>query len=239
MPEAADAPVAIVTGGAGFIGSAIVERLEADGHRVAVLDRESEYAVDLTDEHSVRAAARRVLADHGRCDVIVHAAASFELATLTDLGVDLMRRVMAVNVESPLWLLQELSPGMAERGHGRVVFIVSDTFFNPPPVPDMLPYITSKGALIGAARSLSKSLGSQGITVNCVAPGMTPPPGGGMGADLAEVESALVVDVRERQALSRSLVPSDVAQVVAFLVRPEAEAMTGQTLCPDGGLVLR
>ncbi len=239
MAEASDAPVAVVTGGAGFIGSAIVERLEAEGHRVAVLDRESEYAVDLADEQAVRSAARKVLADHGRCDVLVHAAASFELATLTDLGAGLLRRVMAVNVESPLWLLQELTPGMSERGHGRVVFIVSDTFFNPPPVPDMLPYITSKGALIGAARSLAKSLGPQGITVNCVAPGMTPPPGGGMGPDLADVENALAEDVRQRQSVPRSLVPMDVAHVVAFLVRPEAQAMTGQTLCPDGGLVLR
>lgn len=239
MAEAFDTPVAVVTGGAGFIGSAIVERLEAEGHRVAVLDREAEYAVDLSDEQAVRAAARNVLADHGRCDVLVHAAASFELATLTDLRVDLLRRVMAVNVESPLWLLQELSPGMSERGHGRVVFIVSDTFFNPPPVPDMLPYITSKGALIGAARSLAKSLGPQGITVNCVAPGMTPPPGGGMGPDLADVENALAADVRQRQSVPRSLVPMDVADVVAYLVRPEAQAMTGQTLCPDGGLVFR
>ena len=239
MAEAADAPVAAVTGGAGFIGSAIVERLEAEGHRVAVLDRESDYAVDLADEQAVRSAARKVLADYGRCDVLVHAAASFELATLTDLRADLFRRVMAVNVESPLWLLQELSPGMSERGYGRVVFIVSDTFFNPPPVPDMLPYVTSKGALIGAARSLAKSLGPQGITVNCVAPGMTPPPGGGMGPDLADVETALAEDVRQRQSVPRSLVPMDVAHVVAFLVRPEAQAMTGQTLCPDGGLVFR
>src|SRR5664279_1393795 len=107
MAEAPDTPVAVVTGGAGFIGAAIVERLAADGHRVAVLDRASEYAGDLSDEQAVRGAARNVLADHGRCDVIVHAAASFELATLTDLSADVFRRVMAVNVESPLWLLQE------------------------------------------------------------------------------------------------------------------------------------
>lgn len=237
MADISGTPVAVVTGGAGFIGSAIVQRLEEGGHRVAVLDREGDYAVDLADEQSVRAAARKVLADHGRCDAIVHAAASFGLASLAELEAELLRQVMAVNVESPLWLLQELSPGMVERSHGRVVFIVSDTFFNPPPVSEMLPYILSKGALVGGARSLAKSLGPSGITVNCVAPGMTPPPGGGMGSELAEVEARLVEDVRQRQAVPRSLVPDDVAHVVSFLVRPEAEMMTGQTICPDGGLV--
>lgn len=240
MADDAGLPVAVVTGGAGFIGAAIVRRLEESGHRVVVLDRQGDYAVDLADEQSVRDVARRVLADHGRCDVVVHAAAHFGLAPLADLKTELLRQVMAVNVEAPLWLLQELSPGMVERRHGRIVFIVSDTFFNPPPVPDMLPYVASKGALIGAMRVLAKTLGADGITVNCVAPGMTPPPGGGMGEDLAAVEEQLVVDVRKSQAVSsRSLVPDDVAHAVAFLVRPEAEMMTGQTICPDGGLVFR
>lgn len=239
MAEVSTKPVAMVTGGAGFIGSAIVAVLRAQGHQVAVLDRTGDYAVDLADEASVRLAARAVLADFGRCDVIVHAAASFELSALPELTAEIFRRVIAVNVESALWLIQELSPGMADRHFGRVILIVSDTFFNPPPVPNMLPYVTSKGALIGAARTLARALGPQGITVNCVAPGMTPPPGGGMGPDMAAIEEKLVEDVRQRQAVPRSLVPADVANVVGFLARPEAEALTGQTICPDGGLVFR
>lgn len=225
-------PVALVTGGAGFIGSAIVAELAASGHRVVVLDRDGDRPVDLADEAALRAAARGVLAEFGRCDVLVHAAVAFERALLQDIDQNLMRRTMAVNVESVLWLLQELVPSMTERSFGRVVFVVSDTFFDPPPVPDMVPYIIAKGALVGAARSLARALGDAGITVNCVAPGMTPPPGGGMGAELLE-------RVLQRQSLPRTLVPSDVAHTVAFLVRPEAEALTGQTLCPDGGLVLR
>ena len=141
---------------------------------------------------------------------------------------------MAVNVEAPLWLMQEFTPGMKARGFGRGIFLVSDTFWDPPAVSDMLPYITSKGALIGAARSLARSLGADGITVNCVAPGMTPPPvpEPGLGKHLADA-------VVRRQALPRSLVPDDVAVVVAFLATPGAQAMTGQSICPDGGLVLR
>ena len=231
MAEEPTAPVAVVTGGAGFIGSAIVAALEATGHRVVVFDRQGERPIDLADEKMLRSRAREVVAEFGRCDVLVHAGVSFERAALPDLDGEVLRRTMAVNVESVLWLLQELVPSMTARGFGRIVLIGSDTFFDPPPVPDMLPYVMAKGALIGAARSLARALGGAGITVNCVAPGLTPPPNG-MGPVPAE-------SVLPRQCLPRSLVPDDVAHTVAFLCRPEAGALSGQTLCPDGGLVLR
>ena len=235
MPDGGESkPVAVVTGGNGFIGGAIVRHLAASGHEVVVVDRDGEFSADLASEADVRRVARRVLDEYGRCDVLVHAAVAFERSTLDQLDASLLRTVMAVNVEAPLWLMQEFTPGMKARAFGRGIFLVSDTFWDPPAVSDMLPYITSKGALIGAARSLARSLGADGITVNCVAPGMTPPPvpAPGLGKDLAD-------GVVRRQALQRSLVPDDVAVVVAFLATPGAQAMTGQSICPDGGLVLR
>jgi pyridoxal 4-dehydrogenase len=227
-------PVAVVTGGNGFIGSAIVRHLVASGHDVVVVDRDGEFSADLASEADVRRVAGRVLAGYGRCDVLVHAAVAFERATLDELDAALLRTVMAVNVEAPLWLMQEFTPGMKARAFGRGIFLVSDTFWDPPAVSDMLPYIASKGALIGAARSLARCLGADGITVNCVAPGMTPHPvpTPGIGKDLVDA-------VVRRQALPRSLVPDDAAAVVAFLATPGARAVTGQTICPDGGLVLR
>lgn len=221
--------VAVVTGGAGAIGGAIVAALRASKHIVEVLDR----PVDLADGDAVRSGAARVLKRHGRCDVLVHAAAAFDRAGLADLDLATWRRVQAVNVESALWLAQAFAPGMAQAGFGRLVFIVSDTVWDPP-APDLLPYVASKAALIGVARSLARALGPDGITANCVAPGLTRTP-----AAQAGMPAQAFAAVRARMAIDRDLLPQDVAAAVAWLASDAAGAITGQTLCADGGLVLR
>jgi NAD(P)-dependent dehydrogenase (short-subunit alcohol dehydrogenase family) len=220
---------AVVTGGAGGIGSAIVSGLTAAGHDVAILDREGEFAVDLGDEQAVRQVAERL----GHRDVLVHAAAAFDRASLADLDLATWRRVQAVNVESALWLCQALTPAMSARGFGRVIFIASNTVWRPP-AADFLPYVVSKAALVGLARSLAKPLGQDGITVNCVAPGLTRTP-----FTEANLPPQAFEEVRIRQALPRSLVPEDTAALVAFLASDAAGAITGQTLVADGGSILR
>lgn len=220
---------AVVTGGAGGIGGAIVRALTASGHDVAILDRGGDFAVDLGDEPAVRAIAERL----GPRDVLVHAAAEFDRASLADLDLATWRRVQAVNVESALWLCQELAPGMAARGFGRIVFIASNTLWRPP-AADFLPYVVSKAALVGIARSLAKPLGADGITVNCVAPGLTRTP-----FTESDLPEHAFEDALARQALPRSLIPEDTAEVVAFLASAAAAAITGQTLVADGGSVLR
>ncbi len=225
--------IAVVTGGAGAIGSSIAAALSGTGHTVISLDQAGHPVVDLSNEQQVRAAATAVLDEHGQCDVLVHAAAAFDRAGLA--GVDLItwRRVQAVNVESALLLAQAFVPGMAARGFGRIIFVVSDTIWSPP-AGDMLPYVTSKGALVALARTLAVGLGADGIAVTCVAPGLTDTPAARAGQPAAAFDA-----VRARQALSRTLVPQDVASTVAFLATDAAAALTGQTLCVDGGLILR
>ena len=109
----------------------------------------------------------------------------------------------------PLWLAQALVPGMTSRGFGRIVFIVSDTVWDPPagdpPADDLLAYVASKAALIGTARTLARSLGRSGITVNCVAPGLTPTP-----AATADTPKEVFASVRARQAIGRDLSPDDI-----------------------------
>jgi 3-oxoacyl-[acyl-carrier protein] reductase len=122
---------------------------------------------------------------------------------------------------------------MAERGFGRIVFITSDTLWDPP-APMLLPYIASKGALIGIMRTLARALGPDGITVTAVAPGLTDTPA----ARTVNGDDEFAATVT-RQALKRPLIPADTAAAVAFLASEAAVAMTGQVLCADGGLVLR
>jgi NAD(P)-dependent dehydrogenase (short-subunit alcohol dehydrogenase family) len=215
--------VAVVTGGAGAIGGAIVGTLGADGLDTVVLDREQ---CDLGDAESVREAAARI----ARADVLVHAAAAFDQATLAEVDLATWRRVQAVNVESALLLAQAFAPGMAERGWGRIVNVVSDTIWSPPS-PALLAYVTSKAALVGLTRVLALTLGADGITVNAVAPGLTRTPVAEQG-----VPEEAFAAVQRRQAVPRGLVPEDVAGAVSFLCTDAASALTGQTLCVDGGL---
>jgi 3-oxoacyl-[acyl-carrier protein] reductase len=224
----------VVTGGAGAIGDAIMTALAAAGHTAVSLDQAGDPPVDLGDEAQVRAAAAAVLREHGRCDVLVHAAAAFDKAGLAEAGLlRAWRRVQAVNVESALLLAQAFVPGMARRGFGRIVFVVSDTVWAPP-AGDMLPYVASKGALVALARALAVGHGGDGIAVTGVAPGLTDTP-----AARAGQPAALFDAVRSRQALPRTLRPDDVAATVAFLASDAAAPLTGQILCVDGGLVLR
>ena len=146
-----DRRVAVVTDGAGAIGGAIVARLAPD-HTVVVLDRTGDVVVDLGDTDDVRRAAELVLDRHGRCDVFVHAAATFKSGPLEQVKLDSWRQVQAVNVESALLLTQAFVPGMRDRGFGRVIFIVSNTFWSPPD-GQMLSYVASKPKPSPARRS--------------------------------------------------------------------------------------
>jgi 3-oxoacyl-[acyl-carrier protein] reductase len=149
------------------------------------------------------------------------------------VDLDGWRRVQAVNVEAALLLAQAFVPGMAARGFGRIIFVASNTVWAPP-AGDMLAYVASKGALIAMARTLAVAYGGDGIAVTCVAPGLTDTPATRRGEVAAHFD-----EVRSRQALPRTMQPADVASTVAFLASDGAAALTGQTVCVDGGLVLR
>ena len=225
--------VAVVTGGSGAIGSAIVSALRKSGHRTVVLGRTGDIVCDLGSESSTREAAAAVLERYGRCDVFVHSAGRFDAMPLSEFDRQRWRDLMMVNVESSLLLLQEFTVGMVDRGFGRIVFIASDGVWSPPNA-DFLPYVTSKAALLGVMRSLAVTFGGSGISVTAVAPGLTDTPLSRLVADESAMEAVVGV-----QAMKRRLTPADTADTVAFLASDGAQALTGQVLVVDGGIHLR
>ena len=123
--------VAVVTGGAGYIGSAIVSALRDTRHDVAVIDRAGgRYAADLGSESEVRRVAAEIIQHYGRCDVLVHAAVAFTRADLAALSAETLRHVMAVNVEAALWLAErEIAVLGADNFAVEVIPFASGTVF--------------------------------------------------------------------------------------------------------------
>jgi NAD(P)-dependent dehydrogenase (short-subunit alcohol dehydrogenase family) len=118
---------------------------------------------------------------------------------------------------------------MKGRRYGRIVNVSSAAVHVGP--PGMAHYLASKAGVIGFTRSLAAEAGRHGITVNAVTPGFIETPG--VLADPAELELFDVI-VGE-QAVPRRGMPEDIAECVAYLVRPEAGFITGQTVNVDGG----
>jgi NAD(P)-dependent dehydrogenase (short-subunit alcohol dehydrogenase family) len=235
--------VALVTGGARGIGRACAQRLAADGCRVVIADRDGAQAaaaeiehaeaesVDLAQATEVEALAARVLERHGRCDVLVNNAAQLGMHAFEDVDLVTWRRFEAVSVEAPFLLCIKLIPAMVSAGAGRVINIVSNTVWNPPG-PGFVPYITMKGALLGMTRALAVEYGRLGVTVNAVAPGLTPTPGSTEGQSQSAFDAVVA-----QQAIGRTLAPEDIAGAVGYLASDQAAAVTGQAIRVDGGLV--
>ena len=170
--------VAIVTGGAKGIGRHYSQALAAEGARVMIADIADGKALvdeiagrsgpdsvasakcDVSDEKQVKALVAQTIERFGQIDVLVNNAAVY--ATLTprsfsEWDPDLWDRVMAVNVRGRYLMVRHVAPHMIERSTGKIINIASGAPYKG--VPRMLPYVTSKGAILAFTRALSRELG--------------------------------------------------------------------------------
>lgn len=250
-----DGRVALVTGASRGVGAAISRALAGEDAAVVVNYRKNEaladevvrdiregggqalpYRADITDEGAVRGMFRAAEDAFGPVDVLVNNALPeyrFDPVARKDLGAvrwaDFEHQLGALR--GALYCAQAASPGMVDRGGGRIVSILSNLINNP--VVPYHDYTTAKSAFLGFSRNLAAELGPHNITVNMVAGGLV---------DETDASAPTTPEVRGIVAgstpLGRLATPSDVAGAVLMFASPWAGFVTGQYVTCDGGLVM-
>ena len=237
--------VALVTGGSRGIGAAIAKRLAADGANVAItytkgvdaaasvvkeIERTGRKAIaiqaDATDAVAVEAAVKKVVTTFGRLDILVNNAGTaipkkFEETTLAE-----MDRVLDINVRGVFVATQAALKQM--KSGGRIIMIGSSVGERVV-VPGLVPYAATKGAVKIFTQSLSREVGSRGITVNNVQPGP-------IDTELNPAAGDWAVPQKAATALDRYGSVDEVAALVAFVAGPESSYITGANLTVDGGM---
>ncbi len=236
--------VAIVTGAAMGIGQAVARLLAASGAKVALLDRaEADTAgmgedalaitVELTDEAAVNDAVAQVASHFGRIDVVSNNAGIQRYGTAESTTPEQWDEVMDANVKSAVLVTRAAVPHLRET-KGSVVNMASVQSLASQ--RNVLAYTASKHALLGVTRSTALDLATDGIRVNCVAPGSvdTPMLDWAISLDPNPARLKRVIDLMH--PLGRIARPSEVAQCVLFLASGRASFVTGTCLVVDGGL---
>ena len=248
--ERLDGRVVVVTGGGNGLGAAQCRHLARLGAQVVVADRDMAaaeavaaaiggearaVALDVGDERAVAS----VLGAMETVDVLVNNAGGVfaPVEPAEAISLEAWNRVLATNLTGPWLCARAVIPAMKRAGRGRIVNIASASFAMGKPT-GLVPYITSKGGVVGFTRALSHELGPFGITVNAVSPGLVP-----KRAEQVHAGSMLGMEKRDsiremvvaEQAIPRSGEPEDIAGAVAFLASDAAAFMTGQVMTVDGG----
>ncbi|PJJ58040.1 3-oxoacyl-[acyl-carrier protein] reductase [Mumia flava] len=244
---------ALVTGGRGGIGRAVVERLSGRGYHVVVADAAalptsadpstSHLQVDLTEADEVRDAVVTAAGDEGLHCLVNCAGISPKrngaAPQIPEIDTDEWDRVFAVNVRACFLTLRESWPLLVEHDGASVVNVVSAVArlaaAGPPGTqfglvhPAGAHYTASKAALANLTWSAARALGPRGVRCNGVAPGYIN--SGMRNATDPEVEQAIV----RQLPLGRPGTSDEVAAVIDFLVSPEAAYLTGEIIDVDGG----
>jgi NAD(P)-dependent dehydrogenase (short-subunit alcohol dehydrogenase family) len=241
--------IAIVTGGAGGIGSSTVERFVREGARVVVADLNAEKAkevadafadsaiglfMDGADERSVEAVVAETVGRFGKLDIL-HNNHAWILGTragdetAVDTSFEIWDKVMSVNLRSYFAGCKYAVPHMIRGGGGSIINMGSDSAivanFN------HIAYNTSKAGVMALTQNVAVQHGRQGIRCNTISPGLIVTP-------YVRVAAAeLVALVGRHNLVEHTGEPSDIAALAAFLASDDSRFITGQTICCDGGLL--
>jgi len=239
---------ALVTGGGDGLGRQLTGALVDAGASVVICGRRTEplqetiadlgpavtaCQADVTNPEDIA----RLVEFAGDIDILVNNAGLSDRAPWQDVESDKWRWIMTLNVESPFWLMQQLVPGMIERGWGRVINVASvyglvagDASRYPGIGLDIASYFASKHALVGLTKFMAAQLGPTGVTVNALCPGMFPSP-----ANTQTLQPAVIDALESGTPVARLGTERDLRSAILFLAAPSSGFVTGHNLVVDGG----
>lgn len=247
-----DGKVALITGGAGAIGSATARRCAEEGARVVIADRDpgrldevatalreigldvSAVPVDVTSEPSVRDLLGRIAADLGRLDILFTSAGVLVSGSVTETSLEDWQLTLAVNLTGTFLCAKYAVPLMLACGGGSIVLMSSTSGLVAEPATAA--YCASKGGIVMLGRQMAVDFARAGIRVNVVCPGWIDTPFNAPAIERSGGIEAVTPFIEAMVPMGRQGHPDEVADVVAFLASDRARLMTGSVVVADGGL---
>ena len=245
---------ALVTGGSRGIGAAIARALIAHGATVTITGRERERLArtahefgaafvvsDVTDHDGVEHAFESATKSSGRIDILVNNAGQAVSAPFLKTDVELLHRMLTVNLCGTFHFTKSALPAMLEAGWGRIVNVASTAGLVG--YAYVSAYCAAKHAVVGLTRALAIEVATKGVTVNAVCPGYTD-------TDMVQesiqkiigktgkTEDAVVAELISRNPQKRLILPEEPANAVAWLCLPGSNSINGQAIAIAGGEVM-
>jgi 3-oxoacyl-[acyl-carrier protein] reductase len=232
--------VAVVTGGAGFIGGAIAGRFSREGARVVIADldtsrhadflarvdppdpdRISFVETDASDDAQVRSLAAGVVAGHGRLDILVATVGGSRDALVHKMTDEQWDQVIDLNLRTTFLACRAVVPQMIDQHAGKIILISSRSYLGN---IGQVNYSAAKAGLIGFTNSLAREMARHHVNVNCVVPGFIDNP---RLATMAEKYRQMRIELNP---FGEAAMPEDVADAILFLASDESRQVTGQAL---------
>ncbi len=239
--------VAVVTGAAQGIGQAIAGRLASEGYRVAIVDineakaaaaaadltaqgfEAASFACDVSDVESITAMIGKVVNVYGGIDVVVNNAGILHSTPIPQVTAAEWDKVMAVNLKSVFFVIQQALPHLKQSSAPRVINI-SSLAGRMGGFETGMAYTASKGAIISLTYGMARQLAPFGITVNAVCPGTT------QSEMITQWSQEQIDSLLNRIPLRKLAKPANIASAVTYLASEEAEFITGLLMDVNGGM---
>lgn len=241
----------LLTGALGTLGRAQADTLARAGANLLLLDHPGAeggegFAAEITATHRVRssyvghdlndlaatqARAETLSAGCEGIDILINNAALIINKPFEEFSLEEYEDQLRVNSAAAFALARAVAPAMKQKRYGKIVNFCSVTLNGR--WDGYVPYVASKGAMLGLTKSLARELGPHGVRVNAVSPG----------AVVSDAERRVFADrlqeyndwILENQCLKLRIEPVHVAELVLFLVSPASDLITGQNIPIDGG----